>query len=64
MEGQKGGRESQGSGDKKKKAARHQCSELCDKGSVMLDSEIRTKSHFHHHNIDPNHNLIHCLSKR
>lgn len=34
---------------------------LYNKGSVTLDHEIRTNSFFHHHNTDPNHNLIHCL---
>lgn len=51
VEGQKRGRDSLGSEDKMKKEARHFYSELCEKGSVMLDHDIRVNAHFHQHNI-------------
>lgn len=52
MEGQKRGEDSHwGVAIRLKKEARRQHTELSDKG-VMLDYEILTKYHFHHHNIE------------
>lgn len=65
MEGQEGGRESLGSGDKTKKKRLYKSRMwLHDNGGVTLRYQTRTKARCHHHNIESNPNLIRRLSER